>query len=384
MPQSPQSLPTLSGPSLAVARRLLTHGPASRGQLGADLRLSDASMSRVARALLNRGIVTEQLDTAAALGRPRQVLSAVPEAHHVVGIKLTADTAYGVACDLLGNVLGTGKARLPTAVNGTVPVTATIAAITRLTRRLSRRLPRLDGLGISVGGVVTDRSIVHEGVFLGWTDIDLADPVAEATGTKVVVSNDVTALARAELWFGAGKSHSTFGLVTVGAGLGFGLVREGHVVEELIDNGHLLGHAPIDTRGPTCHLDHHGCVAAYLYPDSIAHRMSQHLRRSVTYPELVTSAETRHPWFDDAARALGHLVATFAGALQTERIVLAGEDVRPLVESPAMQATLTDRLRDGHGLAQRCRLDISAEPLTFTDWARGAALVSVQHVLGAI
>ncbi len=374
----------LSGPSLAVARRLLTHGPATRGQLGADLRLSDASMSRVARALLSRGIVTERLDTAAAVGRPRQVLSAVPEAHQVVGVKLTADTAYGVACDLLGNVVATGRARLPAAVDGSVPVRPAIGVVTRLTRRLSRGLPRLDGVGLSVGGVVTGRRVVHEGVFLGWTDVDLAGPVGQATGAKVVVSNDVSALARAELWFGAGKSHSTFGLVTVGAGLGFGVVREGHVVEQLLDNGHLLGHAPVDTRGPACDLGHHGCVAAYLYPDCIAQRMSHHLGRPVTYGELIRRAETRDPWFDDAARALGHLVATFAGALQTERIVLAGEDVAPLVGSPVMRETLDERLRDGHGLAQHCTLDISAEPLTFTDWARGAALVSIQHVLGAI
>ena len=66
------------------------------------------------------------------------------------------------------------------------------------------------------------------------------------------MSNDVTALAREQLWFGAGRTHSTFGLVTVGAGLGFGVVREGVVVEELIDNGHPLAHAPIDSTGPRC------------------------------------------------------------------------------------------------------------------------------------
>jgi predicted NBD/HSP70 family sugar kinase len=312
------------------------------------------------------------------------MLSAVPDARHVIGVKLTGDTAYGVACDLLGGVLGSGKARLPEPVDGTVPVGAAVAAVIRLVRRLSRGLPGLDGVGLSVGGVVSDRRIVHEGVFLGWTDVDLAGPVVRATGARVIVSNDVTALARAELWFGAGKSHNTFGLVTVGAGLGFGVVREGHVVEQLLDNGHLLGHAPVNTRGPTCDLGHRGCVAAYLYPDAISRRMSERLGRTVTYRELVAREDTRRPWFDDAARALGHLVATFAGALQTDRIVLAGEDVEPLVASPVMTETINRRLRDGHGLAHRCRLDISSEPLTFTDWARGAALTSIQHVLGAI
>jgi hypothetical protein len=89
------------------------------------------------------------------------------------------------------------------------------------------------------------------------------------------------------------------------------------------------------------------------------------------------------PWFVDAARALGHLVATFAGALQTERIVLAGENVDPLVASPVMTDTIDERLQDSPGHA-RCSIDISTDPLTFVDWARGAAVVSVQHVLGAL
>jgi hypothetical protein len=91
----------------------------------------------------------------------------------------------------------------------------------------------------------------------------------------------------------------------------------------------------------------------------------------------------RSTWFTDAAWALGHLVATFAGALQTERIVLAGEDMDPLVAAPVMTETLAERLRDSPGHA-RCSIDISTDPLTFVDWARGAAVVSIQHVLGAV
>ena len=82
--------------------------------------------------------------------------------------------------------------------------------------------------------------------------------------------------------------------------------------------------------------------------------------------------------------ALGHVVATFAGALQTDRIVLAGEDVEPLFASPVMAATIAERLRPGPEETQRCELDVSTAPLTFTAWARGAAVTGVQYVLGAV
>jgi predicted NBD/HSP70 family sugar kinase len=197
----------------------------------------------------------------------------------------------------------------------------------------------------------------------------------------------VTALAREQLWFGAGRTHSTFGLITVGAGLGFGLVREGVVVEELIDNGHLLAHAPIDTRGPRCRIGHAGCAASYLNRDDVERHASTAADRPVTFRELIQSrgAEAAAAgWLDGAAQALGHLVATFAGALQTTCIVLAGEDVTTLAESPAMNQTIADRLRPGPEETQRCSLDIIATPLTFNDWARGAAVAGIQNVLGAV
>ena len=155
----------------------------------------------------------------------------------------------------------------------------------------------------------------------------------------MVISNDVTALAREQLWFGAGRTHSTFGLVTVGAGLGFGVVREGHVLEQLIDNGHLLSHAPIDATGPACALGHHGCVAAYLNRDDIEARLAQHsVRQCTSTNSFATPVTPQAHGPTQAARALGHLVATFAGALQTDRIVLAGEDVTPLVALRGVRA----------------------------------------------
>jgi predicted NBD/HSP70 family sugar kinase len=382
------AVPRLSEREMAVTRHLLVHGPATRGHLGGHLQLSSASMSRVARALLDGGIAAEDLDSAPSIGRPRQILSAIPSARHVIGCKLTGDTAYGVVCDMLGNVTASAQRPLPRpGPDGTVPVDDTVEVIARLGGTLAATAPAVHGIGVSVGGIVLNRSTVREGTFLGWHDVDLALPLRQRTGLPVVVTNDVTALAREQLWFGAGRTHSTFGLITVGAGLGFGLVREGVVVEELIDNGHLLAHAPVDGHGPRCSLGHRGCVAAFLNREDIERRACAAAGRRVPFGDIVAACETGDrtavALLDAAARALGHLVATVAGALQTPRIVLAGEDIKVIADSAAMQEVITDRLRPGPEEAQRCVLDITTEPLTFTDWARGAAVTGIQHVLGA-
>lgn len=376
----------LSPREFAVARHLLIHGPSTRGDLGDRLNLSYASMSRAARALIEGGVATEVLEPETAVGRPRQVLTAVPGARHVVGIKLTSDTAYGVVCDMFGAVKGTVQAPLPEPVDGVVPVAGVVKVIAQLTARLGRRVPSVDGIGVALGGVVRDRSTVLEGTFLGWRDVELGTMLGDRAGLPVTVTNDVAALAREQLWFGAGRSHSTFGVITFGVGLGFGVVREGVAVEELIDNGHLMAHSPVDTRGPRCGLGHAGCAAAYLDRVDIERDASAAAGRPVTWAELIQAGAAGDPVagrrLDDAARALGHLIATFAGALQTTCVVLAGEDVATLAEAPAMTDVIADRLRPGPDESQRCALEIVTTQLTFDDWAHGAAVVGIQNALG--
>jgi predicted NBD/HSP70 family sugar kinase len=290
---------------------------------------------------------------------------------------------------MFGEVKATARAALPEPdADGTVPVAATVKVIAQITGKLARRVPTLDGIGVALGGVVADRAVVQEGTFLGWRDIDLAAPIEKRTGLPVIVTNDVTALAREQLWFGAGRTHTTFGVITVGAGLGFAAVREGIAAERLIDNGHLLAHAPIDPRGPRCRLGHRGCVAAYLNREDIQDHAPEAVPRPATLAALAQAAHAGDResgrQLDAAARALGHLVATVAGALQTTCIVLAGEDVAALTAVAAMNETVADRLRPGPHEVERCALEIVTTPLTFNDWARGAAVAGIQHVLGGV
>lgn len=375
----------LTTSELEVTRLLLMHGPASRAHLGGRLDVSPASMTRVTRSLLERGVVVEGDASTLGLGRPAKVLSANASARKVLGCKLTGDTAYAVVCDLFGEVQAQATAPLPDpGSRGVVPLDGVVDVIATLARQLSLDGP-LHAVCVSLGGIVRPDGVVQEGTFLGWRDVDLLTALRSRLAIPVIAINDVAALAREQLWFGAGRTHSTFAVITVGAGIGLGVVREGRVVDQLLDNGQLVAHSPVDGRGPRCDVGHRGCVSAYLDHHAIESRGSERFGRPMTLEDIVDAGDAgdrrARRMLADASRALGHLAATVAGALQTQRIVLAGESVEALTRGHVMQEAINDRMRTGPGNTADYALDVSIEPLTFQDWAQGAAVTGVQFAL---
>ncbi|BFO18489.1 hypothetical protein SHKM778_48770 [Streptomyces sp. KM77-8] len=102
------------------------------------------------------------------------------------------------------------------------------------------------------------------------------------TGLPVTVENDVRALTVAEQWFGAGVGLSDFALVTVGAGIGCGLVVHGQVVAGAHGVAGEIGHVAIDPAGRVCHCGNRGCVEAIAADQAILDRITETTGRAVT------------------------------------------------------------------------------------------------------
>src|SRR5260221_596005 len=86
-----------------------------------------------------------------------------------------------------------------------------------------------------------------------WRDVRLAELAAMTPGLPVTVDNDVRALTVAEQWFGTGAGLTDFAVVTVGAGIGCGLVVHGQVVAGAHGVAGEIGHVVVDPAGPRRH-----------------------------------------------------------------------------------------------------------------------------------
>lgn len=379
LPALPAELPVspaaLADSALELARTVLVRGPISRGDLAQELKLSVASLTRLGKPLLDAGLLMEgELVADGTVGRPVRLLDVSRNSAHFVGIKVTGDLLHAVLTDLRATILA--AASMPLTDTSVESVVAGIAALVGQLHASADMKPT--GIGVSLGGQVRPDGVVHRAPFLDWTDVPLGDLLAARLQLPVVIDNDVTALVAAEQWFGAGRESADFAVITVGAGVGYGLAIRNHVIRTADTGLGLGGHFPLDANGPLCMEGHRGCSTAMLSIPSICTQISSALGGSVDYAAALELAaggnRVAGAVFNAAGKALGKLIAAAANLTMVNTVVLGGEGIALFAATEAnVRAALT---------ADR---DPEAAPITirvasndFTEWARGAAAVAIQ------
>ncbi|WP_086804695.1 ROK family transcriptional regulator, partial [Streptomyces caniscabiei] len=320
----------LSPGERAVAIEVLVHGPLSRTELARRLGLSAGSLTRLTKPLIESGLLVETAEGAALpevrQGRPSQPLDIVAESRTFVGFKITDDMVYAVVTTLRSEIVTRHDRPLSTHEPERVA-----DLLAEMTAELARTHPSLAGIGIGVGGLVRRRAVVGESPFLSWRDVPLAELVEERTGLPVVVENDVAALVEAETWFGAGRGLDRFVVLTIGAGVGYGLVLGGRRVPHAEEDRGFGRHWIIDPAGPLTPDGERGSAVSLLSIPSIRYQVRAATGREVTYEEILAGAAEGQQMcarvIGEAGRALGILVAQIANFVMPQKILLAGEGV---------------------------------------------------------
>ena len=387
---APVAWTPLSGPTRQIALEVLLDGPLSRSDLAQRIGLSPGSLTRLTKPLLDSGLLVEAApDSAPApseatrrLGRPAQPLAVVAFSHHFIGIKLTGDHAYAALTDLRAEIVHADSAPLPDHTPESA-VDVVVALVARLVAHLTTARPgaTVTGLGVSLGGHVSDRSTVTYADHLGWRDVPLADVLTERTGLRTVVENDIVAVTEATHWFGEGHGCDRFALFTIGAGIGYGLVVHSKTVTSPEAGFSLLSHFPLDPAGPLGPCGHTGCATAMLTIDALVAQATERLGRLVSYDQVLDLAAAGDPdagaVVDRAGRALGRMLAAIANLTMPERIVLGGEGVR-LAEVAA--DAVADGLHSGRN-PLTADPELSLQSPELARWARGAAVVAIQSLV---
>ncbi|HEY7856323.1 MAG TPA: ROK family protein [Terriglobales bacterium] len=169
-------------------------------------------------------------------------------------------------------------------------VTDLCDAIKELERRLKGS--KLAGIGIGVAGIINlaNGTVRQSPNLPGWSDFPVRDDIERRLRTHVILENDANAAALGEKWVGAGRDASGLCMMTVGTGIGGGVILDGRIWHGMDGMAGELGHMTIDPNGALCGCGNLGCVEAYAGASAIT-RMAAAAIRVGRSPELAREAD---------------------------------------------------------------------------------------------
>ena len=218
-----------------------------------------------------------------------------------------------------------------------------IKAIRDLMKESKTSKDMIEGIGFGFPGQIDcDNGIVRLAPNIpGWVNIPIADIVSKEFGIPVKVDNDVRCAALAELNYGAGKGAKNMICITVGTGIGSGLILNGKLVRGASNAAGELGHIKLQMEnGPICGCGDTGCLEAFASGPAIVALAEEYIKggKSTKYRELANPEITPYivaeaakqgdvvakRIFEIVGRYIGIGLASVVNLLNPEKVVIGG------------------------------------------------------------
>jgi N-acetylglucosamine repressor len=305
-------------------------GTVSRADLARQSRLSAPTVSNIVDKLIKRGIFNEVSLAPSSGGRPPVLLSIDPKAGYVIGIKLRADGLTTVVCDLDAQVVASRETEMSLVGNPAAAILAIEQAVLRVLRDAVVPQSKVLGVGIGLPGIIdTDRGICNFSQLLWWRDVDLAGPLRKRLGLPVWVDNDVNTLAVAEKWAGDAPDARDFVTLSVGRGVGLGIVIDRSLYRGANGAAGEFGHIIVEPGGAKCECGRFGCLEAIVGEGALRRSVGEQLGRDITRGELISLIQDgdsiARTVVENAGRRLGQAVANMMTLLNPELLIICGE-----------------------------------------------------------
>jgi len=319
----------------AILELIRESGPLSRSGIADKLRLSLPTVMRIVDELIEDDLVRDTGDSQATGGRPRTLLSFNGSAYAVIGVDLGSRSMYGSLADLSGTILH--EVAIP---HKETPEENQQALIDLIEGILDQPRPagqRLRGIGIAVPGIVLmPEGVVAHAPSLAWENLPLQQLLTDHFDLPVFVENDINLTALGEWGYGAGRSAQSLVAISIGTGLGGGIIQDGTLLR-----GFNQAAGEIGFMFPGCeHLGKRyadwGALESLASGTGISMRASARLMqqygRKPEHPpsaeEVFQAARDGESWakgvVEDTADLLSIAIGNITALLDPEIIVLCG------------------------------------------------------------
>lgn len=371
----------------AVLNTIKTQGPISRVDIARISRLSAATISGITAELIDDDLIFEK-ETGDSRGGRRPILLALnPKGGYVVGLKLLERQVVGVLTDLEATVLSKYTLSLDNhslkhAIETMGRVVETLVSQCDLQQR------QLLGVGLGLAGIIDgQRGRLRHSPIFGWRNVPIGDLLQEQVHVPVHVGNDVDTLTLTEKWFGKGQGLENFLTVTIGRGVGLGIVVNGQIYSGFQGGAGEFGHMVIDPSGPQCACGNRGCLETYVSDPALVRAAKEAISRG-DLPESAGNLDgllqlaqegqsSARAIFEQAGQVLGRGIANLINIFSPQQIIMSGEGVRAgnLIFDP-MSETIARHVMPGLVEDTYIEVDVWNDDA----WARGAAGLVLQEL----
>lgn len=366
----------------AIFRMIAVAGPIARTGIAKQLGLSPATVTAVTRELIDQGLVHVAERAPSSGGRPALLLELVGGAASAFGVKIAPDYVVGVRVNLEAELVE----RFDVAFDAAAPnALETLGDILASWIEHVPGSPPLLGVGLGVAGVYDGRTGTLDSPLLGWRDVKLGQFMEERLAVPVFVDNDVNTLAVAERLYGRGNNVENFITVTIGRGVGLGIVTGGDIYRGFGGGAGEFGHTFAAEDGPLCTCGKRGCLETLVADPALVAEARQRglLAEDEGIEELRTLAEQgelrARQIYQAAGAQLGRAVSDLVNVLSPELVLVSGEGTegwRFMAE--AFNAAFRDNVFPPLG-----EVPVEVDPWDDAKWAIGAGTLVLRATFGA-
>lgn len=365
-----------------VLDSVIQHSPLSRALISEKTGLNKATVSSLVQDLIDSHLVLEIGPGESSGGRKPTLLLFNEKAGFAIGIDLGVNYIKGLLVDLSGNVIADNYRKLKPKQTEEVLKTLT-EAIDELIQKAPDSEYGIVGVGIGVPGIVDDQGTILFAPNMKWRHVELKKLLEERFEVPVTIDNEANAGAQGEQKYGAGRDIPNQIYVSVGIGIGTGIILNSELFKGSSGFSGELGHLSIQFDGKPCSCGNNGCWELYASENALLEQAAPLGFESLE--ELLQAAEDGH----DQVRALFSSIGNYLGVgianivnVFNPSVVIIGNRMSRAAEwmEPAMQATIDQRTLPYH----RDRLRILFAELKEQSAVRGAAYYAISEFFAKI
>ncbi len=325
--------------SAAVYRLIDQQGPISRIQVADVSQLAPASVTKITRQLLERGLIKEVAQQASTGGRRAISLPTEGKPFHSIAVRIGRDYIQLSLYDLGGNSLVDEHHEFQYNTQD-VLMSSLIKQIKQIIQQHTALIDQLIAIGVALPGLVNpETGVVEYMPNVAINELPLGATIRDEFHVECFVGNDVRGIALAEHYFGASQDCQDSILVSVHRGTGAGIIVNGQVFLGYNRNVGEIGHSQIDPLGEQCQCGNFGCLETVATNPAITSRVQKLIAQgyesslstldTITIDDVCEHANAGDELAKQAlvrvGNQLGKAIAITVNLFNPQKIVIAGQ-----------------------------------------------------------